>query len=229
VTSLEVVPAAGLPISPRSRQLSERQLAVKKRLLEAGLELVREIGYADLTLRAVATRAGATHTTAYNYFASKAHLVAELFYNFLLAVPVERPDPSVPLPRRIADALGGTAAKFGEIEGLPQAGNVALSQDEPDVVLLRGAIGADLLRRIVIASGDDADAELTELAMLTYMGAMRWAGAGALEYSDVGPRIERVARYFEAARAAGITGESSPIEVPPHPPTRRRSSPQEGT
>lgn len=225
MTSFELVEPSALPISPRSRQLSERQLAVKKRLLQAGFELVCEIGYVDLTLRAVATRAGATHTTAYHYFASKAHLVAELFYSFLLSLPVEPPDPSVPLPRRVGNALGATAVKFGEAEALAQAGNVALSQEEPDVVLLRGAIGADLLRRIVIASGDDADAELTELAMLTYMGAMRWAGVGALEYTDVGPRIERVAFYFEAARAAGITDGPSFIGDPPHSPARRRSAP----
>jgi TetR/AcrR family transcriptional regulator, cholesterol catabolism regulator len=224
MASFELVEPTALPISPRSRQLSERQLAVKRRLLEAGLDLVREIGFADLTLRAVATRAGATHTTAYHYFASKSHLVAELFYSVLVGVPVEPPDPSVPLPRRIARALGLTAAKFGEVEALAQAGNVALAQEEPDVVLLRGAIGADLLRRIVISSGDDADAELTELVMLSYMGAMRWAGTGALEYTDVGLRIERVARYFEAAKAAGLTGVPSREDVP-HPPASPETGP----
>ena len=165
-----------------------------------------EIGYVDLTLRAVATRAGATHTTAYNYFASKAHLVAEVFYNVLLAVPTETPDPSVPLSERIAAALGAVARKFGEVEALARAGNAALYQEEPDVVLVRGAIGADLVRRIVISSGDEADAELTELAMITYIGALEWAGAGALGYDEVGARIERVARYFELAKTAGITG-----------------------
>ena len=192
MTSFELAETSALPISPRSCQLSDRQLAVKKRLLEAGLELVCEIGYLDLTLRAVATRAGATHTTAYNYFVSKAHLVAELFYSVLLAVPTETPDPSVPLSERIAAALGAVALKFGEVEALARAGNAALYQEEPDVVLVRGAIGADLVRRIVISSGDEADAELTELAMITYIGALEWAGAGALSYDEVGTRIERV-------------------------------------
>ena len=136
----------------------------------------------------------------------KAHLVAEVFYNVLLAVPTETPDPSVPLSERIAAALGAVARKFGEVEALARAGNAALYQEEPDVVLVRGAIGADLVRRIVISSGDEADAELTELAMITYIGALEWAGAGALGYDEVGPSIERVARYFELAKTAGITG-----------------------
>ena len=42
--------------------------------------------------------------------------------------------------------------------------------------------------------------------MITYIGALEWAGAGALGYDEVGARIERVARYFELAKTAGITG-----------------------
>jgi hypothetical protein len=89
---------------------------------------------------------------------------------------------------------------------LARAGHAALYREEPDVVLVRGAIGADLVRRIVISSGDEADAELTELAMITYIGALEWAGAGALGYDEVGARIERVARHFEFAKTAGFTG-----------------------
>jgi AcrR family transcriptional regulator len=223
-TPFELIELSALSVSPRSRELNERQLALKKELLVAGLEVVVEVGYSNLTLRNVAGRAGTTHATAYHYFASKAHLVAELFYSFLLAVPVEEPDPSVPLAQRIGRALGRTAAKFGEVEALAQAGNSALAQEEPDVVMLRGAIGADLVRRIVIASGDDVDAELTEQAMLTYMGAMLWAAAGALEYADVGRRIERVARYFGAARSAGITDKPYSTGNPPRPPIQPTAS-----
>jgi len=203
-----LVEPAARPASTRSRQLSERQLILKKRLLASGVELLNQVGYADLTLRAVATRAGTTHVTAYHYFASKAHLVAELYYSYLLEVPMEQSDPSVPLPLRIANALGATAAKFGEVEPLGQAGNAAMASNEPDVVLVRGAIGADLMRRIVTASGEEVDAELTEVVMLTYIGAMRWAGLGVIAYDQVGARIERVARHFEIARAAGLTGQT---------------------
>lgn len=100
----------------------------------------------DAARRRDATRA--THTTAYNYFASKAHLVAELFYSVLLAVPTETPDPFVPLSERIAAALGAVALKFAEVEALARAGNAALYQEQPDVVLVRGAIGADLVRAL---------------------------------------------------------------------------------
>ena len=224
MTSFELVEPAALPVSTRSRQLSERQLILKKKLLAAGLELLNQAGYADLTLRAVATRAGTTHVTAYHYFASKAHLVAELYYSFLLDVQVEPADSSVPLPLRIADALGATAAKFGKVEPLGQAGNAAMASDEPDVVLVRSAIGADLMRRIVTASGEEVDAELTELVMLTYMGAMRWAGLGVLAFDQVGARIERVVRYFEIARAAGLTGQTIPEEAAGDPRRRRRTT-----
>jgi len=224
IAPVELVEPATGPASTRSRQLSERQLILKEKLLEAGLELLNEAGYADLTLRAVATRAGTTHVTAYHYFASKAHLVAELYYSYLLEVPMERPDPSVPLAKRVADALGATADKFGEVQSLGHAGNAAMASDEPDVALVRRAIGGDLVRRIVTASGEEVDAELTEVVMLTYIGAMRWAGLGVIAYDEVGARIERVAGYFELARAAQMTNPtvSEPVT---RAPRRRRSTP----
>jgi AcrR family transcriptional regulator len=207
VTSVLEVGSSVFQVSPRPRQLSERQLATKEALLVAGLEVLREVGYTNLTLRTVAVRAGATHTTAYAYFASKAHLVAELFYSFLSTVPVETPDPSKPLSLRIANALGGPATRFGEVETLAQAGNAALYAEEPDVALLRAAIGADLIRRIVIASGDDVDSELTQLAFMTFTGAMQQAGFGALGFDEVAGHVERLVLFFETARAAGIAGQ----------------------
>jgi AcrR family transcriptional regulator len=203
MTSVSAVEPSTFSVSPRPRHLSERQLASKEALLVAGLEVLQEVGYANLTLRTVAVRAGATHTTAYTYFASKAHLVAELFYSVLIGIPVETPDPSTPLSQRIANALRGPATKFGEVEALAQAGNAALYAEEPDVSLLRAAIGADLIRRIVIASGDDVDPELTQLAFMIFIGAMQQAGFGALSFFEVAGRVERLVQLFEAATRSG--------------------------
>ncbi len=41
--------------------------------------MLRETSYADLTVRAVAKRANVAPATAYTYFSSKNHLVAEVY------------------------------------------------------------------------------------------------------------------------------------------------------
>src|SRR5688572_1286852 len=72
--------------SPR-RMLSARQASRLDRLVEAAVDELREHGYEGLTVRAVATRCGVAAATAYTYFASKNHLVAEIFWRRLRGMP----------------------------------------------------------------------------------------------------------------------------------------------
>ncbi len=53
----------------------------------AGREMLRETSYADLTVRAVAKRANVAPATAYTYFSSKNHLVAEVYLELIKQVP----------------------------------------------------------------------------------------------------------------------------------------------
>src|SRR4029450_7144530 len=50
-------------------------------------------GYDDLTVRTVARRAGVAPATAYTYFTSKAHLVAEVFWRRVRALPATLHNP----------------------------------------------------------------------------------------------------------------------------------------
>ena len=78
-------------MTPR-RHLSDRQARTVERLTEAAVDELREVGYPGLTVRAVARRAGVAPATAYTYFASKEHLVAEVFWRRLDGQ--QRPRPS---------------------------------------------------------------------------------------------------------------------------------------
>ena len=74
----------------------------------AGVEVLRETSYADLTVRAVAARAKVAPATAYTYFSSKNHLIAEVYLDLVRQVPL--------LHRRQrahADASGQGAAPSG--------------------------------------------------------------------------------------------------------------------
>src|ERR1700731_2711217 len=63
---------AGLPAGRRS---DPRPGQTIRKVLDAGLEELRESSYTNLTMRAVATRAGVSAASAYTYFPSKSALV----------------------------------------------------------------------------------------------------------------------------------------------------------
>jgi len=69
--------------SPRNR----RQEETFRKVLTAGVEMLRESSYADLTVRAVAARAKVAPATAYTYFSSKNHLIAEVYLDLVGQVP----------------------------------------------------------------------------------------------------------------------------------------------
>ena len=66
-TAIDKVPAAGRPRDPR----------IDAAILRATTDLLVEIGYSNLTMAAVAERAGTTKTALYRRWSSKAELVHE--------------------------------------------------------------------------------------------------------------------------------------------------------
>jgi len=166
-------------------------------LLDAGLDHLRDHGYDELTLRSVAARAGVTHTTAYNYFTSKAHLVAEIFWRHLSAVPAPSPDAELPLADRITQALNGPSMLLADEPGLADAALSALLLGDPDICRLRNTIGLDLSRRVETAVGPDADPQVVEAVLLAFSGAMLQAGMGYFDFAGVVQRISRLAALLQ--------------------------------
>ena len=80
-----ITPAASGPARdvPRNR----RQEETFRKVLAAGIEVLRENSYADLTVRAVAARAKVAPATAYTYFGSKNHLITEVYLDLVRQVP----------------------------------------------------------------------------------------------------------------------------------------------
>jgi len=194
VTSVEDV--ASPEASPR-QWLSERQSATVAALLQAGLEEVREVGYEKLTIRAVARRAGLTHTTAYSYFTSKAHLISELHWRQIQSVPAPDVSSDESFVGRVTAAFEGPAGALAEDPVLSRAVFTAIISDEPDVRRLRSAVGAELVGRLRSALGPFDDPELVSTLFLAYSGAMMLVGTGTRDFLEVIPRIEIVARLID--------------------------------
>ena len=173
--------AVGPLPSPSTRQmLSRRQAATVDSLLDAVLEVLREGGFEAITIRGVAARAGVTHTTAYTYFTSKEHLVAELSWRILRELPPPVYDPDVSLAERLTEVLRQTSEMFAVEPALAEALLAALVAGDLETRRVRTSIGEELARRIAIAVGPDADPRIRDGALLLYSGAMLQAGLGYL-------------------------------------------------
>ena len=184
-----------LPTSATRRHLSDRQARTVERLIEAALAELTEVGYAPLTVRSVAKRAGVAPATAYTYFGSKEHLVAEVFWRRYQAQATGlRPAPEVPATAagRAAEVLGDFAMVADEPE-LAAASTVALLADDPEVRDLRQRIGAETHRRLVDALGPAADAVAVQTLLLATSGALLQAGTGHLDYDAIPALLADVA------------------------------------
>ena len=180
------------------RQLSDRQAETVQRLVDATVTAVRVEGYEGLTVRAVAAEAGVAAATAYTYFTSKDHLIAEVFWRRISTLPPLRIDRRHSAETRVAQALRDVALLVADEPELAAACTAAMLSRDPDVKTLRDRVGAQVHRRIVEALGDDARAPAVRALDLAYSGAMLQAGMGHLSYDEIGDRLAEVASLVVA-------------------------------
>ncbi|PXW35127.1 TetR/AcrR family transcriptional regulator [Nocardia sp. 348MFTsu5.1] len=189
------------PVSFEStrRRLTTAQAETVGKLTAAAVEVLREDGYDALTVRSVAKRAGVAPATAYTYFSSKGHVVAELFWR-RLAESIVEPNPSSPRADRVAVVLRGVSLAVEDDSHLARAVTASLLGSDPDVEHLRVRIGLLIRQRISDAlvgdSGEPVDeGELEALEML-YSGALVRAGMGYESYSAIADRLVAAAKLL---------------------------------
>ena len=180
----------GIEITPEPpeatrRRLSARQADTVERLTAAAVDELREHSYEGLTVRNVAARAGVAPATAYTYFSSKDHLVAEVYWRRVRSLPADAPDPERTPAQRVAATLSELALLVADEPELSAATTVALLSPEPDVKVLRDRIGATWHNRIVTALGDDAHGDIVTVLDLAVSGALLQTGMGHLAYADL--------------------------------------------
>jgi AcrR family transcriptional regulator len=182
----QVSAQAGEP--PRNR----RQEETFNKVLAAGVEMLRESSYANLTVRAVAARAKVAPATAYTYFSSKNHLIAEVYLDLIRKVPYFT-DVNVSRVERVEKALRSMALTVADEPEVAAACTTALlSGSDETVRSVRDRIGAEILRRIRSAVGPDADARTLAALEMTFFGALVNAGSGAYTYHQIADRLSYV-------------------------------------
>lgn len=147
--------STGEPTQATRRELNPRQAGTVERVLAAAREELREVGFDDLTVRSVAHRAGVAPATAYTYFSSKNHLVAEIFWRRLNQRPRLEETLTTPLAR-VVEVFNDLADLLASEQELAAATTSAMLATEPDVRQLRLLIGNEINARIAAALGDRA-------------------------------------------------------------------------
>ena len=179
------------------RRLTEQQAETVARLADAAVDVLREDGYDGLTVRAVAGRAGVAPATAYTYFSSKSHLVAEVFWR-RLGDGVPAPDPEASRDERVAEVLRKVSMVVAGEGQLGGAVTVALLGTDPDVEHLRLRVGGFL--RLRLAQAMDVDPEnpgpIVDALEMLYAGGLVHAGMGHLSYEDTSDRLVAAARLL---------------------------------
>ena len=175
------------------RRLTAKQADTVERLGRAAVELLNRDGFAGLTVRRVAAEAGVGAATAYTYFSSKEHLVAEVFWRRLASAPPAGHE-SDDRAARVIDVLRHITMLVADEPEFAGAVTNALLGRDPDVEVLRQRIGRDIRERLTAALGPDTDPDVIDSLEMLYSGALVRAGMGYASYADIAGRLEKSAR-----------------------------------
>ena len=133
----------------------------------------------------MARRAGVAPATAYTYFSSKDHLLAEVLWRRMESLPAIDTDLSVPRAQRVEEAVREMTPFASSSPALVDACTVALISPHPDVAHLRDRIGAQTHHRLTAALGPEPDARAVRVLEAAYRGALLTAGIGHMSFLDV--------------------------------------------
>lgn len=170
---------------------NRRQEETFRKVLIAGREMLRETSYADLTVRAVAARAKVAPATAYTYFSSKNHLIAEVYLDLVRQVPYFT-DVNDSQLSRVEQALRSLALVIADEPEVAAGCTTALLSNDAAVKSVRDQIGSEIHRRIKSALGPAADLRIVSALEMTYFGALVHAGTDTLTYQEVADRMAYV-------------------------------------
>ena len=184
MTETEASPSDG-DVEGTRRRLTTRQAEVVASLVAAAEEETEEVGYAGLTVRGVARRAGVATATAYTYFSSKDHLLAEALWRRLDALPEVDVAGAGTSAERVVEVVRELIPFAAERPALRDACTVALVSPSPDVAQLRDRIGALTHRRLLTALGPAVDHRAVRVLEITYSGALLTAGTGHMSFLDL--------------------------------------------
>jgi AcrR family transcriptional regulator len=156
---------------------------IGRQVLDAMVELLREVPYSRITLRSIAKRAGVSHGEICAYFRSKDAIVAEIYLERLRAAPLVV-DVEQSVQARITAQFSQLVMLLAEEPGIAAACSSALVRNEPSVRAIRQRIHAELQRRVRTALRSGAWPEVAETLEFGLLGALVQASCGWRTFSE---------------------------------------------
>jgi AcrR family transcriptional regulator len=170
---------------PQRRQLTGRRPEMVTRLVDATVVEIAETGFDRMTVRLIAARAGVSTASAYSYFGSKEHLLTEVFWRRLTALPDPVFTDAMTLAERVEIALGPVALLVADEPELAAGVTTSLLAHDPDVKVLRDQMGVVFADRVGAALNKRVPEAAGGITM-AFVGALLSAGMGLLDYRDIG-------------------------------------------
>ena len=156
------------------RRPDRRPERTQRKVLDAALAELRQTSYSQLTMRAVATRAGVSPASAYTYFPSKSVLIASVYLGLLRNLPTHT-DPARPTAERVSATMREMALLATEEPELTAACGTALMSDDLAVQPITNEIGVELTNRLRAALGPGWPSSVTSTLVMTFSGALMTA------------------------------------------------------
>ncbi|MGO9926994.1 MAG: TetR/AcrR family transcriptional regulator [Mycobacterium sp.] len=181
-----------------ARRSDRRPGQTIRKVLDAGLEELRRSSYADLTMRAVATRAGVSPASAYTYFPSKSSLVAAVYLRLLRELPLHTDNDTT--KTRVSTTLRDMALVAADEPELATACGAALMADDPAVKPLREQIGEEVSRRIGAALGPGWPRAVKSTLQMTFAGALMTARF--VSYQEIAGQLDEAVNLILGASVA---------------------------
>jgi AcrR family transcriptional regulator len=163
------------------------------KLVDAVSQVIAVTGYDGLTVRAVAKAAGVSAASAYNYFASKEHLLAEVYWRRLSALPPVEVGPRATAGDRMRAAVEPIVTSLAGEPELAAGVTTAMLAHDPDVVAVRDQVGALMAQRLHDALGPSVPDEASTPLVFMLTGGLLNAGMGYLEYPQVAEEMAKFA------------------------------------
>jgi AcrR family transcriptional regulator len=173
------------------RGVNPRQADTLEKLLAAARDELDEVGHEVLTIRTVAARAGVSAATAYNYFASRDHLFAELFWRHLATDEMPRLTGRSSTTR-LQQTTRHLAERISSAPALAAAATKSLLGTDPAVEQLRVRIGTVFADRFRSAIGEPVDPKVLETLLFAFSGALLQTGMGLFDYPELADRLDDV-------------------------------------
>jgi AcrR family transcriptional regulator len=156
---------------------------IGRRVLDATVDLLREVPYSGITMRSIAKRAGVSHGEICAYFRSKDAIVAEIYLERLRAAPLVV-DVEQSARARIAAQFSQLVMLLADEPGIAAACSGALICDEPSVRAIRQRIHAELQRRVRTVLRSGAWPEVAETLEFGLLGALVQASCGSGTFTE---------------------------------------------